>query len=874
MYEQYHFLSTPAYNDHLKFKTQTFALTMANVYTCPPAADLDLLAAEEDVVELVLPYRYEVVTAATSDPAVAAAVSRVRAALLRGVASRSGLGGCDGPGEREPSRGRWRRLTRGRGSTSIVGLASGPDDGVVLPDACREGATEAAATRADPFEGTAREAAPGLAGLVVVGEDLKEAPPGDEEGAEDAADPPPPDLILASTRIDGELHVHQRAFVPQPRQGVRSNELGEDDGGSNDNLDAPAFNYVSTQSLPAGRSSHTSHNPLSAPAAFEPRSQVGANSLGAPFPSPSKDLGPRPRSVWGCSVVQGRLRLYASTAAGRGYENLEGRVLDALVREARGGALTDDLVTNVRMFDEGGGPVGRGEGVAAAVQSGPPDAREGAGGGFVFSAPLAVLVALGCVLVALGALFVYTSKPRGQQRSKTQERNKEGRDTPSECGTYHDGEVEMDIYRLPSDDSCTDDAPELVRTSRSTGGIVTASSAAPGSAPVANPLSPARSSSFFGLIPARPRPISPEDEALADEDVSLYDCDDGVASVDVGRGQAQLLAEGHEVPLDTVEERQLAVSGVRTKSSWFGRVFGRGRLDGVNPEELPDCTQVVENKEGNNDDAYRGPVDVDALLDELASSVTAGADPDAGCVATPGALGGPGRATAAHPSTESSKLRFFSARDGRAGPHTDIETSLRPFDECSEYSTCVAPHETRCVESQYFVGTPGNDGDNDCLPLTSWEGSRAQAHPGQTRVVRKFGNMLHRLSSRDEGDGCRRQRTRAYSEDKGRNGKVKGREGRKSPDETPVYAMQRQPSAQLQRPIEFYQSPSTLSAQMHGRQRKDRGADPSRNSMLDKSEDLSVTSSTADHESVVAYDGPMCAGMEECWLPDCWRQET
>merc|ERR1719401_1660132 len=257
--------------------------------------------------------------------------------------------------------------------------------------------------------------------------------------------------------------------------------------------------------------------------------------------------------------------------------------------------------------------------------------------------------------------------------------------------------------------------------------------------------------------------------------MSLYDCDDGVVSVEVGAGQARLLAEGHEMPLDTVEEeQQLTVSDGRIKSSWFDRVFGRRKRYEISPEEFPVCIEGEEEEEDIDKDAYRGPVDVDALLDDLARSVTPDADCvlDVGRAVSPSAASGMpypdgeciGRAAAAHPS---STLRFFSAREGRAGPHTDVEASLRPFDECSEYSASAAPHEAgREVESQYFFGNKVNGDENDRLPLTSHEGPRSKrANPGQTRLVRRFGNMLHRLSSRDEGEKARPQRTRARGDD-------------------------------------------------------------------------------------------------------------
>ena len=103
--------------------------------------------------------------------------------------------------------------------------------------------------------------------------------------------------------------------------------------------------------------------------------------------------------------------------------------------------------------------------------------------------------------------------------------------TPSECGTYRDDKVEMDLRDL---DGHADDDTARSFGDRSLGGLVSVSSARE----TAYSDTPARSS-FVGLLAARPRHISPERDLEVDLH-RVYNCDGGVESVEAAIGTANL----------------------------------------------------------------------------------------------------------------------------------------------------------------------------------------------------------------------------------------------------------------------------------------------------------------------------------------------
>jgi hypothetical protein len=153
-------------------------------------------------------------------------------------------------------------------------------------------------------------------------------------------------------------------------------------------------------------------------------------------------------------------------------------------------------------------------------------------------------------------------------------------------------------------------------------------------------------------------------------------------------------------------------------------------------------------------------------------------------------------------------LQFFSARDEGGGggakptPHVEVETSLRPFDGCSQYSTSVAP-ETFAPE-MYQQGRGGEE-----VQVGQFKDNLAPATSDRprTRLVRKFGKMLRQDDREDSSvDVDIQEIHQVYSnEDEGNT---------RRPDPvptTPIYTMQRKPT-DLRRPLGLYKSPSSAGA--------------------------------------------------------------
>jgi hypothetical protein len=162
-----------------------------------------------------------------------------------------------------------------------------------------------------------------------------------------------------------------------------------------------------------------------------------------------------------CAVVRGRMVLTtASDSLLLSYENLGGRVLDALVRDANGMSLgipSNDAIVWVRMFDPYNIPAGEIENAYAAAatdSSGDYDAsssfwleeRNGVPAG------MAVLVSMGCALLVLLAAFVGTSN---NKRRLVVAGRRSGRKSPSidndddDIRTYREEDVEVDLATSP-----------------------------------------------------------------------------------------------------------------------------------------------------------------------------------------------------------------------------------------------------------------------------------------------------------------------------------------------------------------------------------------------------------------------------------------
>ena len=341
-------------------------------------------------------YVYEV---RTSPGSVGRAADEVRRLLAERAAAAAGVAGCaeladvgsaEGRGlggaqeGQQRQRGLLRRALRpgGRGSTSVVAVKSS------VPDEVVEGAECALLDKGkapESYEDAWAEDA----------DDAAQTLGSDEDEVFESAmrvDGSPPLVTTKKRKRDGfEAHLGR---VPR---------TGPDSGGGG------AFDYVSTQDEPLGRSSGSVHNPLDAPAAFEQ--------------SPGKTLSPsarsadptgfiRARSSLVCTVVRGALFVYSDDGPGGGSAgaNLGDRVLHSLVSDVNGSGMrpAGGSVAELRMVP----PVmPSGAGSAAA---GVPDGAISAGklneGGGGNAAYVSALVALAVCAVLLAGLFVRTGK--------------------------------------------------------------------------------------------------------------------------------------------------------------------------------------------------------------------------------------------------------------------------------------------------------------------------------------------------------------------------------------------------------------------------------------------------------------------------------
>ena len=255
----------------------------------------------------------------------------------------------------------------------------------------------------------------------------------------------------AAKRTSGIIQTRSSETIPDNNGVINSN--------SNEIKDAEvdvSFNYISTQSLPQSRTSNSNPHTYS-PAGSEFLSNFS------------------PRMTTKCTVIQGHMTVFTNDATA--YENLDGRIVDALEEDLNSPILVkelflSDVVLGVRFsgmtgvsgaptseIDNGAGVIetsgakettSQGDqdwmGTVSAIQGRPSSAAEDSpsiqSSGFSF--PLMILVSLGMLFLVLSALFVYTSKPRDGKRSK--------RDVDSmmeeenyEQGEYYEDEMEMDL---------------------------------------------------------------------------------------------------------------------------------------------------------------------------------------------------------------------------------------------------------------------------------------------------------------------------------------------------------------------------------------------------------------------------------------------
>mmetsp|Transcript_21460 Transcript_21460/g.46631 ORF Transcript_21460/g.46631 Transcript_21460/m.46631 type:complete len:921 (-) Transcript_21460:125-2887(-) len=914
-------------------------------YSCSATAPSALLTS--GATRLIISYQYEVETS-SSGSTVEQIAERVQSAMTQSVADQSGLVDCadggavhhpwrrlggggyyddktseDGVargGEENRNEGQGRRLrVGGRGSNSIVGLGSEFPPNTVLDNVlCHGDAEPAATTRVDdPFDSDEREVTPGLAGSVVMGDEVEAVV---DEGVDL--------MVVASTRIDGgEVDVLKTI----PRSSANHND-NEDD--LSDNL---AFNYVSTQSIPMTKSSHTSHNPLLPPQIFQQRSQIR---------TPSNNINSHPkmpliqtRSSTKCTVIQGSMVIYtSSTSQQASFENLEGRILAALTETVNTNTLglsTDDGIVGVRMYNnEAQSLIGKdtsvsqSPGYVTAVKGGlPTSSRENGSGGFEFTTPLAILAGLACFLIVLAGLFVRTTtrKPKRQRLEKDGKNGSEG--TPSVC-TYHDDEVEMSMadaeLDLDDDYSACDmfsvsSAKEVetsmhASTSRkgifgaktfgartpSRKSVVTAASGATEWDSVAP--TPIRSS-MLGLFATRRRATSHDSEVELDMQ-SVYDCDDDsiipvlagarrtpdnlradniVADrtplaatrdrrearstpVDLDDDSAyadNLVADIHK-PLDDGNYNRSAPATAAPISSFFGSLFSAilpGATDVHKSEAEMDLHRI-------NSNVYHCPVDMDH--DETMTDVQ---------TVDPGCMGNPSIAN-------STLLRFLKARehshDSRncASPHSEVEASLAPFEECLEYSEDEVPKkkgkDKQQPESKHFYGNISTKTDRIILNNRELYDEYNNNQDGDNKSImsKKLGRLLGKRGGKASSTGGGQEIHEIYSHDEDES-----RFSRKPPRApTSNYTMQRKNSTSNSlRPVEFYKSPSAVLASSPPRRKHNNNGQSStaREEQEDVQQQQRAVANTVevseDGGTVAVYTGPLCpGGMTELLSPEGW----
>jgi hypothetical protein len=437
---------------------------------------------------LSVPYEYEIVhrpgSTITDD-----LLSEIRRAMLYSVARASGLEDCattsmstngasamarsvGGGGEwggwengkdggvveieddewrRDRSRSLRRGLVttmvgRGRGSTSIVGIASEVDDAIVESASCQSSSssssslssTATASVVEDPTDsGGIAEVTPGMSGVVIVeglgmGDGGGAAESGSGVGGNDGSS-------------GGEGEVGDDGFVPVTR------------------IDSPpvdAFNYLSTESLPLSRSS--------IPLPYDDGRTGGRRRMRTLLEEVDENVNVNNE----CTVVAGRVSLTTIPHPLSSYENLDGRVLDVLVRDANEmklGLESNDVVIRVRMVDPYPGYVngvgvtndGDGSRVSSASASALEDdmndpstssfwlgERNGIPGGMV------TLVSMGAVFFAMMVLFVGTRTGKRRRVATIDGKGGGGGGgggggLNSSTATYRKEDVESDMATMP-----------------------------------------------------------------------------------------------------------------------------------------------------------------------------------------------------------------------------------------------------------------------------------------------------------------------------------------------------------------------------------------------------------------------------------------
>ena len=419
--------------------------------------------------KLIVPYQYELDThwGDVSDNL----INKLQNTILSNVAEQSGLmyseKDCDDGVDNNNNGNVWRqrqlRQTRGRGSNSLVAISSQPTDQITdMPcykDADVQQHSLASTTRVrssftepEPamddllFESAKRSIGDGMMGQVAM------APPDDDEDG-DAGD-----SSSVITRVDGNI-INTSQTPTQPRIAATSATNTNSNNNNNKGVDGTknegsAYNYISTQSQINHKSSHTTHNPLTPPAMFTPNN---GNS------NDEEEEGVRNRRLLKrhlqtqtddekCTVIQGYMTIYTSSTNEQAeFENLQEGIYDAIRYNIDNELLLmdDDIGSNkfkrvkeIRMYNDPNlNPTLYTS--AAAIRSN----NEGESNGLGFNASLAILVTLGCILIALLALFVKTSKKKAGGGNKVLLDEKD--ELLNDSLTVGDEEEEVEVHGSP-----------------------------------------------------------------------------------------------------------------------------------------------------------------------------------------------------------------------------------------------------------------------------------------------------------------------------------------------------------------------------------------------------------------------------------------
>ena len=285
-----------------------------------------------------------------------------------------------------------------RGSNSIVGISAGESLDVIVSDAtCRMKDTVAGVRMIDDnnhdlddpillLNNRPREVVPGMDGFVIM--EGRNLPPGKDDNA----------------------------FVSTPRIGI---------GGGSSIMGEGAFNYVSTESLPDSHNSQSDHNPLHASTVFVNLENGDRRTL----------LQDNTEKQQNCLVVQGNMIITTASTNNESYsnyENLEGRIIDALARDVNAmklGLPPNDIIVRLRMQSPygfaGSSASSSSSVVAANMESSNKTALNPLTTTFWqqeyadIPYAMSIIVCMTVLSLALLALFVKTSRRNSSSKSKS-----------------------------------------------------------------------------------------------------------------------------------------------------------------------------------------------------------------------------------------------------------------------------------------------------------------------------------------------------------------------------------------------------------------------------------------------------------------------